>query len=430
MDRTFNPNELRQEFPSLARTQDGRPVVYFDGPGGTQVPQRVIDAINRHYLEINTHTGGAFSPSQRLDMMIAEARAICADFFNAPSSGESASDEIAFSLNMTTHTYNISRSIGKTLRPGDELIVTVLDHESNASPWVALEEHGVKVHCVDINPEDCTLDMADFESKLSEHTKVVAVGSASNAVGTINDVRTIAQMAHSVGAIVYIDATHYAPHVPIDVQYLDADFLACSAYKFFGPHGVGVLYGKKDIMESLPAYKVRPSVYQKFESGTQNFEGLSGLIAAIEYLAELGKKSGAPYLDRFPDLTGRRLDLKAAMSAIREYEMGLFARLMDGIRQIPGLKIWGISDPANFDRRTPTLAFTLSGFSPHQVAEYLGKRGIFVWDGDFYAQALIERLGLFETGGVVRVGLTHYNTADEVDRFLSATGALTSRKSK
>lgn len=424
MEQPFNPKELREEFPSLTRTQDGRPVVYFDGPAGTQVPQRVIDAINRHYLEMNTHLDGAFIPSERLNQMMAEARAIYADFFNAPSSGESAFDEIAFSLNMTTHTYNISRSIGKTLGQGDELIVTVLDHEANVSPWVALEERGVKVHCVDINPEDCTLDMADFESKLSEHTKAVAVGVASNAVGTINDIKTIAEMAHSVGALMYADAVHIAPHLPIDVQDLGVDFLVCSIYKMFGPHGVGVLYGKKDVFEGLPAYKVRPSNYHKFESGTPNFEGLSGAIASIEYLADIGKKFGAPYVDRFPGLTGRRLDLKTAMAAIREYEIPLFKRMVDGIQQIPGVKIWGIANSARFDRRAPTMAFTMSGFSPRQIAKHLGKHGIYVWHGDFFAQALIERLGLFETGGVVRVGLMHYNTVDEVDRLIEVIQTL------
>jgi len=427
MEQHYDANELREEFPSLTRTQDGRPVVYFDGPAGTQVPQRVIDAITRHYLEINTHLDGAFIPSERLNQRVAEARAIYADFFNAPSSGEGAFDEIAFSLNMTSHTYNISRSIGKTLRQGDELIVTVLDHESNVSPWVALEERGVKVHCVDINPEDCTLDMADFESKLSEHTKVVAVGVAANAVGTINDIKTITEMAHSVGALMYADAVHIAPHFPIDVRDLGVDFLVCSIYKLFGPHGVGVLYGRKDVLEGLPAYKVRPSNYQKFESGTQNFEALSGAIACIEYLADIGKKFGAPYVERFPGFTGRRLDLKTAMAAIREYEMTLFERMVDGIKQIPGLKIWGIADSDMFNRRAPTLALTMSGFSPRQIAKYLGEHGIYVWHGDFFAQALIERLDLFETGGVVRVGLAHYNTADEVDRFIEAMLALVKR---
>ena len=424
MEQPFNPNELREEFPSLTRTQDGRQVIYFDGPAGTQVPRRVINAITRHYLEMNTHLHGAFIPSERLNQKVAEARAIYADFFNAPSSGESAFDEIAFSQNMTTHTYNISRSIGKTLEQGDELIVTVLDHEANVSPWVALEERGVKVHCVDINPEDCTLDMADFESKLSEHTKVVAVGVAANAVGTINDIKTITEMAHSVGALMYADAVHIAPHFPIDVQDLGIDFLVCSIYKLFGPHGVGVLYGKKDVLEGLPAYKVRPSDYQKFESGTPNFEGLSGAIAALEYLADIGKKFGAPYVSRFPDLTGRRLDLKTAMAAIREYEMSLFKRMADGINEIPSVKIWGIADSARFDRRTPTLAFTMYGFSPRQIAKYLGEHGIYGWHGDFFAQALIERLGLFETGGVVRIGLTHYNTADEVDRLIEVIHSL------
>lgn len=415
---TFDPLELRKQFPALALTLDGRPVVYFDGPGGTQVPQRVIDAVTRYYTEMNSNCDGAFLSSQRSDAMLAEAHAALADFLNARSP-----EEIKFSQNMTTHTFNLSRAIGQTLGPGDELVVTVLDHEANVSPWLALEERGVKVQRVDIHPEDCTLDMADLEAKLNEHTKAVAVGYASNAVGTVNDVKAVVDMAHAAGSLAYVDAVHYAPHGAIDVQELDCDFLVCSVYKFFGPH-LGVLYGKQEILDRLPAYKVRPA-HDRFETGTQNHEGIAGALAAVEYLADVGRAYGAPYWDRYPGFTGRRLDLKTAMSAIRDYERGLLERLVAGLQQIHGLKIWGITDRASFDRRAPTVSFTLAGFSPRAVAEYLGNQGIFVWEGDFYAQSLIERLGLFETGGVVRVGLAHYNTADEVDRLLEAMRTLT-----
>jgi len=424
MKHSFDPYELRNAFPSLTRTQDNRPVIFFDGPAGTQVPQTVIDAIRRHFLEMNHHVEGQFIGSQRVDEMIAEARAIYADFFNSPSTGKDAFDEIAFSLNFTTHTFNVSRSIGKILKPGDEIIVTVRDHEANHSPWMALQEVGAKVNEVDIHTDDCTLDMGDFEAKLSERTKVVAIGCASNFSGNISDIKTITEMAHQVGALVYADAVHYAPHVPIDVQDLDVDFLAISAYKVFGPHGVGVLYGKKDVVEQLPAYKVRPSTYHKFESGTQAFCNLPGAIAAIEYIAELGKKFGAPYVDRFPHFKRRRLDLKTGMTAIREYEMSLFEHLIKGVEMIPGTKIYGITDLMQFNRRTPTLAMTVRGFTPYQVGEYLGKQGICLWTGNFYAQRLDERLGTYEKGGVVRVGLTHYNTREEVDRFLEALETL------
>jgi cysteine desulfurase family protein (TIGR01976 family) len=360
--------------------------------------------------------------------MIAEARAIFADFFNAPSSGEDAFDEIAFGLNFTSHTFNVSRSIGKNLKPGDELMVTVRDHEANHSPWVALDETGATIHEVDINPEDCTLDMADFESKLSERTKVVAIGCASNFSGNISDIKAVAEMAHQVGAIVYADAVHYAPHAPIDVQDLGVDFLAISVYKVFGPHGVGVLYGKKDVADKLPAYKVRPCTYNKFESGTQTFCNIPGAIAAMEYIAELGKMYGAPYKDQFPSFTGRRLDLKTGMAAIRDYEMGVFERLMNGVKSLPGIKVYGITDPKQFHRRTPTLAMTVEGFTPYQVGEYMAKEGIFIWTGNFYAQRLDERLGTFENGGVVRVGLSHYNTEEEIDRYLKALETLIKSK--
>lgn len=428
MVRSFDPYELRKKFPALARTQDGKPTIFFDGPGGTQVPQTVIDAINRHFLEMNHHVEGDFLGSQQVDKMIAEARAIYADYFNAPSSGDDAFDEIAFNLNFTSHTFNVSRSIAKTLSPGDEIMVTVRDHEANHSPWMALKEVDAIVNEVDINTDDCTLDMADFEAKLSERTKVVAIGCASNFSGNISDIKAITEMAHQVGALVYADAVHYAPHGPIDVQDLGVDFLAISGYKIFGPHGVGVLYGKKDIIDQLPSYKVRPCTYHKFESGTQTFCNIPGSTAAIEYIAEIGEMFGSPYADRFPGFKGRRLDLKTGMAAIREYEMSLFEHLIEGVQKLPDVKIYGITDPKQFHRRTPTLAMTVDGFTPHQIGEYMGKQGIFLWTGNFYAQRLDERLGTFEKGGVVRVGLSHYNTEEEVDRYLEALETLIKSK--
>ena len=424
MVKSFDPHELRKKFPSLARTQDGKPTIFFDGPGGTQVPQTVIDAITRHFLEMNHHMEGEFLGSQQVDEMIAEARAIFADFFNAPSSGENAFDEIAFGLNFTSHTFNVSRSIQKTLKPGDEIMVTVRDHEANHSPWMALKEVDAIVHEVDINTDDCTLDMADFEAKLSERTKVVAIGCASNFSGNISDIKAVTAMAHQVGALVYADAVHYAPHGPIDVQDLDVDFLAISVYKVFGPHGVGVLYGKKEVIDRLPGYKVRPCTYHKFESGTQTFCNIPGAIAAIEYIAEIGQMFGTPYADQFPGFEGRRLDLKTGMAAIREYEMSLFERLIKGVQKLPDTKLYGITDPKQFNRRTPTLAMTVNGLTPYQIGEYMGKQGIFLWTGNFYAQRLDERLGTFENGGVVRVGLSHYNTEEEVDRYIEALETL------
>ena len=408
---------IRKQFPSLERTLERRPVVYFDGPGGTQIPRQVMDAVAHYYQAMNCNIEGTFVTSEDTDRMLVEAHEAMADFLNARSP-----DEIAFGLNMTTHAYNVSRAIGRTLHPGDEVVVTVLDHEANVSPWQALEEHGAKVHCVDIRPEDCTLDMEDLESKLNSRTKVVAIGYASNAVGTVNPLGEVIDKAHRVGALVFVDAVHYAPHGPIDVQALDCDLMACAVYKFFGPH-VGVLYGKQEVLEQLPAYKIRPAK-PRFEIGTQNHEGIAGSLAAVDYLAELGRQQGGAYRDRYPQLEGRRLHLKTCLSAVECYERSLFQRLLDGLEQIKGLKIWGITDRGRLHCRTPTAAFTVPGLSPREITAEMGKKGFFLWEGDFYAQALIERLGLFESGGVVRLGLVHYNTAEEVDRCLCALEAL------
>jgi cysteine desulfurase family protein (TIGR01976 family) len=410
----YNINEIRTHFPSL---QSG--AVFFDNPGGTQVCQEVIDAVSNYYKTANANTHGAFATSQRSDAIIAQARDAFSDFLNAHSS-----NEIIFGPNMTTLTFNISRALGRHLNTGDEIIVTHLDHDANISPWLALEERGAIVRRVDIHPDDCTLDMAGFEKHLSTNTKIVAVGGASNAVGTLNDLKTIIGLAHRAGAIVFVDAVHLAPHAPIDVQDLDCDLLACSVYKFYGPH-LGVLYGKSDLLEQLRAYKVRPADNQppdKFETGTQNHEGIAGALAAVNYLAALGDQYGASFASQFKSFSGRRLCLKTAMLAIKAYEKDLFVRLMTGLRKISDITIYGITDFARFDYRTPTVAFTLNGKTPRGVAEYLGRDGsrIYVWDGNYYALALMERLGLEEHGGAVRVGLAHYNTAEEVERFLSA----------
>jgi len=410
----LDPDLIRSKFPAL---QSGE--VYFDNPGGTQVPQQVIDRMADYLVRTNANHGGAFRTSVESDALIDESRAAVADFLNAASP-----DEIVFGPNMTTLTFALSRAIGRTLQAGDEIVVTHLDHDGNIAPWLALEQDlGLQLQWVDVHPEDVTLDMADFEAKITERTKLVAVGYASNAVGTINDVKTIVEMAHAAGAQVFVDAVQYAPHGPIDVQALDCDYLACSAYKFFGPH-VGVLYGKYDLLQALPAYKVRPAPADppgKFETGTQNHEGIAGTLGAIEYLGWLGDTFGADYDEKFVGRsTGRRLTLKKAMSALRAYEIGLGVRLIDGLESIPGLKIWGITGRKKLDRRVPTVSFTLEGRSPQAVAEHLASKGIFVWSGNFYALEIMRRLGLEKGGGVVRVGLAHYNTLGEVERLIEA----------
>jgi cysteine desulfurase family protein (TIGR01976 family) len=376
----------------------GRLFVYFDGPGGTQVPQSVIDAMADYLTRANANVHGAFVTSQRSDQVIAEAHQAMADFLNAPSPGE-----IVFGPNMTSLTFTISRAIGRELRPGDEIVVTRLDHDANIAPWLALEEKGVVVRHADFNPADCTLDIEGLDRLINERTRLVAVGYASNAVGTINDVRRIVEMAHAAGAWIYVDAVHYAPHGPMDVQALDCDFLVCSAYKFFGPH-LGALYGRYELLDRLRAYKVRPAddvPPDKFETGTQNHEGLAGTTAAINYLADLGAELGTPFADQFPGFEGRRLHLKTAMAAVRAYERPLAEGLITGLMDIPGVTIYGITDPARFDQRAPTVALTLEGYSPRQMAERLGEAGVFVWDGNYYALAVTERLGVEESVAMV-----------------------------
>ena len=418
----FDADALRTEFPALAREQDGRPVVFLDGPGGTQVPQRVIDAVVGYYRDTNANSDGAFATSEASDEMTAEAHGAVADFLGAGSP-----DEIKFGYNMSTLTLHIGRSIGATLQPGDEIVVTTLDHEANVSTWRAMAaDRGVTVQTVDIDPSDVTLDLEDLESKLGPRTKLVAVGYASNAVGTINPVREIVARAHEVGALTYVDAVAYAPHGPIDVRDLDTDFLACSAYKWFGPH-LGVLYGKAEILDRLPAYKVRPA-HDRFETGTPSFESIAGTLAATDYLRDVGRSYG--------DVTGapgaasgseRRRELVAAMVAIAGYERELVTRLMDGLERIAGVTIHGITERARFAARVPTVSVSIDGVSPRSAAEALGRAGIYAWDGDFYATGLIERLGKAESGGVLRLGLVHYNTAAEVDRTLDELDRIAGR---
>ncbi|HEY8847621.1 MAG TPA: cysteine desulfurase-like protein [Candidatus Limnocylindrales bacterium] len=422
---TFDVDALRAEFPALSLEQDNRPVAFFDGPGGTQVPQRVIDAIAGYYRTSNANDGGAFATSERSDASTADGHAAVADFVGAESA-----DEIKFGANMTTLTFHLSRSLGALFEPGDEIVVTTLDHEANVSPWRRLaDDRGLVVRTVDIRPDDVTLDLEGLEAVLGPRTRLVAVGYASNAVGTINPVREIVARAHEIGAWTWVDAVHYAPHGPIDVRELGTDFLVTSVYKWFGPH-LGAVYGRAEILERLPEYKVRPA-HDRFETGTQNFEGIAGARAAVEYLASVGERFGDVAGNGKPGeaaTAGRRARVVAGMRAIQAWEAGLADRLLRGLAAIPGVRIHGIADPARIAERTPTVAVTIDGTTPRAAAEALGRQGMFTWDGDFYAQALIERLGLSETGGVLRLGLVHYNTPAEVDRLLEglesiATGA-------
>ena len=402
---------LRRRFPALAVPHGDRPLVYFDGPGGTQVPDAVIDAVVDYYRTSNANHGGAFETSRRSDAIVEDAHAALADLLGVEA------DEIVVGANMTTLTFHLSRSIGAGLEPGDEIVLTGLDHAANVDPWLAIAaDRGLVVRWWEPDLGDCTLDLAGLEELLSPRTRLVAVGWASNAVGTINPIARISEAAHRVGALVYVDAVHAAPHVSIDARAVDADFVACSVYKFFGPH-LGAVYGRRSILAALRAYKVRPADH-RFETGTGNFEGQAGALAAVGYLEDVGRMAGAPAG------ATRRERLVVAMTAIREVEMALYRRLHDGLAAIPGLTLHGISDPAAFHQRTPTAAFTMAGRSAPDVARRLGDEGIAVWDGNFYALGLVERLGLEGSGGLVRLGLTHYNTAAEVDRVVDVLGRV------
>jgi cysteine desulfurase family protein (TIGR01976 family) len=410
----------RRFFPSLDLEVEGRKAIYFDNPGGTQVAQQVIDAMVTYFRDANANTHGAFLTSKRTDQVIAEARSSMADFLHAASP-----NEIVFGPNMTTLTFAFSRAIGKTLQSGDEIVVTILDHDANVAPWIALQEHGVIIRTVDVQPENVTLDMEDMRAKITNRTRVVAVGYASNAVGTINDISTIIRWAHDVGALAWIDAVQFAPHGPIDVQELDADFLVCSSYKFFGPH-LGILYGKAELLEKFPAYKVRPAsnnIPDRWETGTQNHEGLAGLVGVIDYLAMIGRENKSRYHELFStnkadSYHGRQLELKVAMQALMDYERGLSAQLLTGLREIKGLQVYGVTDTKQLALRVPTFACNIKGHSPRELALYLASQGIFAWDGNYYALGIIERLELESKGGALRLGMAHYNTIDEIDRVL------------
>ena len=407
ISKTFDVAWVREQFPSLQLKVNGLQAAFLDGPAGTQVPRQVVDAVQKYFLEANANTYGAFLTSRRANDTISGARAAMADLFN------SSPEEVVFGQNMTTITLGLARAIGRELKPGDEILLTVLDHDANYSPWKALEEKGVVIRTVDIRESDCTLDLDDLKSKLSAKTKLVAVGYASNAVGTINPVAEITRLAHAAGALSFIDAVHYAPHGPMDVKALDCDFLVCSPYKFFGPH-MGTLYGKREHLERFKPYKVRPAtdaVPECWETGTQVQELIAGIHAAVEYLAELGRRCD-------PSAQDRRSALLAAYRSTVAYERTLVTRLIEGLLAIPGLRFFGITDPKRFQERCSTVSFRLAKGTPTDAATFLGERGIFTWDGNFYALNLTERLGVEKLGGVLRVGLVHYNTVEEVERLL------------
>jgi cysteine desulfurase family protein (TIGR01976 family) len=408
-------NAIRSQFPM----REG--VIFFDNPAGTQVPKRVIDAVSDYYRHINANSGGAFATSQRTDEMIEDTRARVADFLNAPRS-----DEIVFGPNMTTLNFSLSRALAKTLKAGDEIVLTRMDHDGNIAPWLRIaEDYGLIVRWVDIHVEDCTLDMDSLEDALTDRTKIVATIHASNAVGTINPVARIGEMAHAAGALYVVDAVQSAPHIPIDIQAIGCDFLLCSAYKFFGPH-IGILWGRYDLLAELPVYKVRPAENRlpfRWETGTPSFETIAGVGAAVDYLASIGRDYGAEYRQHYPQFSGRRLELKAAMAAASTYERELVSYLIEDVQHIDGVHIAGIVDPARYHERVPTIAMVKEGHTPRSIAEYLAQKQIYVWDGNYFAMEIMQRLGRGEQG-MVRIGLAHYNTHDEVDQLVAALRAF------
>ena len=405
---------VRSQFPALAQTVNGHPAVFFDGPGGTQVPQPVIDAISDYLARNNANTGGAYQTSRNTDRMIAEARAAMADFLHCNA------DEIVFGANMTTLTFAMSRAVGRDLGSGDEILLTLLDHDANFSPWKALEEKGVTIRTAKFNESDCTLDMQDLASKINSRTKLVAVGYASNAVGTINNVAEVVRLAREAGALSYIDAVHYAPHGPIDVRALACDFLVCSTYKFFGPH-MGVLFGKREHLKKLRPYKVRPNTNEipgRWEWGTLNHECIAGIKACVDYWEALGRHAN-------PAVTSRRAAILAAHEAIHQHERGMLEKMIAGLLAIPGLKLYGISDPHRYENRCATIVVRIDGHTPLELATKLGKRGFFTWDGNYYALNVTEQLDVESTGGFLRIGLVHYNTMEEVEGMLAALREIT-----
>ncbi len=401
----FPVDDLRRQFPALQSIVAGKQPIFLDGPGGTQVPQAVIHAISHYLSTCNANHGGLFTTSRESDRIVHEAHAAVATLLNAPSP-----DEIVFGQNMTSLTFHVSRSIARTWKVGDEVLVTRLDHDANVRPWVlAARDAGATVQLIDVHPEDCTLDLDDLRQKLSPGTKLLAITAASNVVGTLNDVAALTRLAHGVGALVYVDAVHYAPHGSIDVQAWDCDFLACSAYKFFGPH-VGILWGKRQWLEELEPCKVRPcanTLPDRWMTGTQNHEGLAGVAAAVGYLKDVGQG-----------------EIHAGMKRIRDYEQDLGCKLLTALAERRHIKVWGISDPRRIKERVPTISISVQGHTPAEVAEHLARHEIYTWNGNMYALELSERLDLEERGGFLRLGLVHYNTADEIDRLLRALDEL------
>ncbi|MDH5344430.1 MAG: cysteine desulfurase-like protein [Gammaproteobacteria bacterium] len=421
----FDLDTIRARFPALSIRDNRVPRIYFDNPAGTQVPQSVVDAMTSCLIESNANVHGSFVTSARADDIVTGVHVAMADLLNAPSP-----DEIVFGQNMTTLTIYLSRSIGRLLQAGDEIVLSRMDHDANVGPWLLLaRDLELEVRWLPFDKVTYEFDPGALDNVLTDRTKLVCIGGASNLTGTIHDVKTIAARAREVGAMTFIDAVQYVPHVSTDVQEIGADFLVCSAYKFFGPHQ-GILWGRRDILERLEPYKVRTapdSIPDCFETGTQSHEGMAGTIAAVDYFSMIGETMATGYHDRYPAFEGRRKFVHAAMDCLFDAEATLAGQLVDGLRGLPGVRIHGITDPAAMKRRVPTVSFSVDGVDPEVIGAELGARNIFVWTGNFYAVEATKFLGIEDKGGAVRVGPVHYNSSAEIDVFLNALSDILPR---
>ena len=411
----FDVDYVRDQFPAMSRTVNGYPAAYLDGPGGSQVPKRVGDKILDYLYYHNANCDGSFATSRESDAMMEHAKEVFGDFLGC------GADEIAFGANTTSNNFRLALGLVRTMNPGDEVLITDIDHEGNRSPWRTLEDFGIVVKSVKINTEDITLDWDDFKSKLSDKTKVLAINWAANSCGTITDVKKYIDEAHKVGALTVVDAVHYAPHKPIDVKAIDTDFLLCSPYKFFGPHS-GVMYIKKEVGEKIKSIRViaydNGETPHKFETGTPDSEVVMGAAECVEFIADIGERHACFFEDEIKGLTGRRRNVIAGMLAIDEYEESLAVQLRMGLRKYPNLKLYGVAEG---EPRTSTVSFRIEGIHMRKLGEFLGDRGLFVWDGDFYAIETINNvLKLEETGGVLRIGLAPYTVQSEIDRVFEA----------
>jgi len=422
----YDIEQIRGKFPALNIKDSGVRRIYFDNPAGTQVPIEVIDAVQKCMIESNANIQGGFETSNRVDKILDKFHQSMADFLNATSS-----EEIIFGQNMTTLTLHISRSIGRLLSKGDEIILSRMDHDANISPWLLLaEDIGLSVKWLSFDTEKYEFDLNSLENLLSDKTKIICIGGASNLLGTINDIKSICKIAKKANALTYVDAVQLAPHVSIDVQDIDCDFLVCSAYKFFGPHQ-GILWGKRELLKSLSPYKVRPATSELpgcFETGTQSHEGMAGTTAAVNYFAWIGREYAETYQIENKYKNERTKFVHAALDYLFEYEKLLTIDLIEGLQNIKNVQVQGITEKNALDRRLPTVSFSVSGLSPSRIAEGLAKENIFVWSGHSYALEVVKSLNLLDEGGVLRTGPVHYNTINEVHDFLEILDKLISKE--